>query len=152
MPNCGLDSSGIVVTPCTNVIASFPYNESFENTFGLWVNETIDNMDWTNWSGATPSNNTGPSAASDGSFYAYMEASNPNYPSRSAILTGPCLDLTSLTYPEIIFDYHMYGANTGSLVLQASTDGQSWTSLWSLSGDQGNSWFTDTVNLAAYAE
>ena len=40
----------------------------------------------------------------------------------------------------------------GSLALEASTDdGSTWTSVWSQSGNQGNSWQTATVNLNTYA-
>ena len=151
MPNCAIDSSGSVATPCTNTVNTFPYAESFENTIGLWSNETNDDIDWASISGATPSNGTGPTTANDGSYYAYVEASNPNYPAKSAILNGPCLDFSTLNYPEMIFDYHMFGVNMGSLRLQVSTDGLSWVDLWTKTGDQGNAWLTDTVDLSSYA-
>ena len=48
------------------------------------------------------------------------------------------------------FQYHMYGSNVGSLTAQASSDGTSWTNLWTLSGNQGNSWETVNVDLASY--
>jgi hypothetical protein len=44
----------------------------------------------------------------------------------------------------------MYGATMGTMQLQASTDGSSWTTLWTKSGDQGNSWFNATVSLSSY--
>ena len=39
----------------------------------------------------------------------------------------------------------------GSLELLISTNGTAWTSLWSLSGNQGNTWYARSINLAAYA-
>ena len=36
-----------------------------------------DDFDWTLWSGPTPSQQTGPSAAYSGAFYMYTEASSP---------------------------------------------------------------------------
>ena len=43
--------------------------ESFEGTLGspsIWVQSIDDDLDWTPWSGGTPSFGTGPSAAFDG--------------------------------------------------------------------------------------
>jgi hypothetical protein len=68
-----------------------------------------------------------------------------------AILDGPCVDLTGKSSAELTFYYHMYGAAMGTIILEASTDGASWTSFWSLSGDQGNSWKQASVNLSSYA-
>jgi hypothetical protein len=46
----------------------------------------------------------------------------------------------------------MYGAaDMGSITLEASDDnGATWTSVWSETGNQGNSWLSASVNLAAY--
>jgi ribosomal protein L18E len=38
----------------------------------------------------------------------------------------------------------------GTLRLEASTDGASWTSLWEQTGDKGNQWLNATVDLSAY--
>ena len=49
------------------------------------------------------------------------------------------------------FAYHMYGATTGTLSVEASDDnGATWTTLWTLSGDQGNQWYEASVNLSGY--
>jgi V8-like Glu-specific endopeptidase len=151
MPNCGIDSSGgAIPVPCTNTVTNFPYAESFENTFGAWSQPTTDDFDWTTLSGATTSSGTGPTAASDGTYYAYMEASTPNNPSKNAILASPCFNLTGVTYPQAIFDYHMLGTTMGTLSLEVSTNGSTWTSLWTRTGDQGSAWISDTVDLNAY--
>jgi V8-like Glu-specific endopeptidase len=152
MPNCGIDSSvGLIPALCAATIVSFPYIESFENTFGLWTQDTIDDFDWTALSGATATTNTGPTTANDGTFYAYMEASSPNSPSKNAILRSPCFDLTGLSYPELIFNYHMFGINTGVLRVEVTTNYVTWTTLWTKTGSQGNSWMADTIDLSAYA-
>ena len=137
---------------CTAQVSAFPYNESFENTLGLWSQASGDDFDWTVKSGSTPSSNTGPSSATDGSYYVYMESSSPNYSTKRAILNSPCFDLSGETQAIATFKYHMYGASTmGSLALEASTDnGATWTSVWSKSGNQGNSWLTVNVDLGAY--
>ncbi|WP_124979608.1 endonuclease [Nonlabens xiamenensis] len=135
---------------CANEITALPYTESFESNFGKWSNVSNDDFDWVRNSGATPSSNTGPSSASQGSDYIFMESSSPNYSAKRAILNSPCLSPSSST--SFSFKYHMYGASDmGSLSLQASTDGTSWSSLWSKSGNQGNSWATATIDLGSFA-
>ncbi|WP_204344411.1 immunoglobulin-like domain-containing protein [Psychroserpens algicola] len=137
---------------CSGGVSSFPYTEGFENTLGAWSQGSGDDFNWTLRSGTTPSSNTGPSSASAGSYYVYMESSSPNYSTKRAILNSPCYDLSAETQATFSFDYHMYGASSmGSLSLEASSDnGNNWTSVWSASGNQGNSWQKAIVDLSAY--
>ena len=80
-----------------------------------------------------------------------MEASSPNYSNKKTILNSPCYNLSSASAATFTFKYHMYGAaGMGGLTLQASTNGTSWTDLWTKSGNQGNSWLSASVNLATY--
>ncbi|TXD83891.1 T9SS type A sorting domain-containing protein [Subsaximicrobium wynnwilliamsii] len=138
---------------CANAIAAFPYSEGFEAGFGAWSQATDDDFNWTRRSGATPSSNTGPSSASQGTQYAFMESSTPNNPNKRAILVSPCFDLTGQNQASFSFDYHLYGTNAmGNLKLAISTnDGASWTTVWSKAGNQGNAWNTATVDVSAYA-
>lgn len=148
------NAMGLGTTPptgCGTTITSFPYAESFEGGLGAWTQGTGDNLDWTRNSGGTPSSSTGPTAASDGTYYMYVEASSPNYPSKRTYLDGPCFDLAGQSGATFTFDYHMYGATMGTLSVEAKPDGGSWTSVWSLSGDQGNSWQSASVDLSSYA-
>ena len=137
---------------CTNGITSYPYNQSFENTFGNWTQYSGDDFDWSLRSGSTPSSNTGPSSASAGTYYIYMESSSPNYSNKRAILESPCFDLSNESQATMTFKYHMYGAsNMGSLALEVSSDnGASWSSIWNKSGNQGNSWLTANIDLANF--
>jgi len=137
---------------CTGGISSLPYSESFESGLGVWTQSTADDINWTRDSGGTPSSNTGPSSGSAGSWYMYVEASSPNYPSKRAILDSPCFDLAVESTASFSFNYHMYGASDmGSIALEASDDnGATWSSLWSQSGNKGNSWLSATLDLAAY--
>lgn len=157
MPNCGVDNAGGGNTGggggCSNGISNFPYNESFNGNLGAWTQNSNDNTNWTVRSGSTPSSNTGPSAAANGSHYIYVESSSPQYPSKSAILTSPCFDFGNLNSSSTInFKYHLYGASMGSVSLQASTNGgSSWSTLWSQSGDKGNNWQTAAVSVGALA-
>jgi V8-like Glu-specific endopeptidase len=153
MPACGIDNSGTGggIPLCNTTIASYPYNESFEgNNIGAFTQDSNDDIDWTVLSGATPSGSTGPISASDGIYYAYIEASTPNFPNINANLNLPCLNLTSINFPQLIFDYNMSGADMGTLSVEVSTNGVTWTTLWTRSNDQGLNWITDTVDLNAY--
>ncbi|MEL6675322.1 MAG: S8 family serine peptidase, partial [Bacteroidota bacterium] len=136
---------------CSSTVSSFPYSEGFESGLGGWTQGSGDNFDWTRRSGGTPSSGTGPSGAAAGSWYMYVESSSPNYPSLTTILNSPCFDLSSLSDPEISFQYHMTGGAVGTLNLQASLDGSNWTTVWTRSGDQGSSWNPTSVDLSAYA-
>ncbi len=136
---------------CTNGITAFPYNEGFESGLGGWTQGSGDDFDWIRLSGGTPSSNTGPSGADSGSFYVYVETSNPNNPSKTTILNSPCFDLSSATSAGLTFKYQMTGNAVGVLKLEASNDnGSSWTQIWSKSGDQGSAWNTADIDLASY--
>lgn len=152
-------SAGLSVTTLSDGItcsstASLPYAESFESNDG-WTQVTGDDGNWVRDSGGTPSSNTGPSAGADGTFYMFLEASSNSSPGQigsnaTAILESPCFDLSGESAATFSFQYHMYGNNVGSLTAQVSTDGSTWTNLWTLSGNQGNSWETVNVDLASY--
>lgn len=156
--NISAASSSINVTTlaapagCTGGIASFPYSEGFESGTGAWTQSTTDDINWARNSGTTPSSSTGPSAAEEGSFYMYIESSGngTGYPTKTAIFNSPCINLAGESQASFSFGYHMYGSSMGTLSLEASTDGTNWTSLWSQSGNQGNSWSSASVDLAAY--
>lgn len=131
---------------CTSV---FPYKEGFEHSFGIWSQYSTDDMDWTQRTGGTPSFNTGPSGASEGDGYIYVEASG-NFNKTAQITT--CYNISDLTSPQFLFDYHMYGASMGRLTLDVTTDfGTTWDTLWDMSGDQGDSWYSDTIDMSSYA-
>lgn len=140
---------------CSGTVSSYPYTEGFESGAG-WTQEGGDDGDWVNYSGSTPSTGTGPSSASEGSFYLYLEASTNGTPGQignnaTAILGSPCFDLSGATSADFSFQYHMYGANMGSLTVEATDDDLTWTSLWSQSGNLGNQWNSANIDLSAYA-
>jgi PKD repeat protein len=140
------------IEPCGSYgIRAFPYLESFENaTSSTWNDATSDDdFNWTRNSGNTPSGNTGPPSAIDGSFYYFIESSTPNYPLKTAILNSNCFDFTGFGQLSFSFKYHMYGLNTGTLTLQTDNGSNNWTTLWTLSGDQGNQWKTSTIDIGA---
>jgi hypothetical protein len=140
---------------CSGGISTFPYTQGFENTLGAWSQSIADDLDWTINTNGTPSSNTGPGSASQGSYYIYVEASGDGtgYPNKRAILNSPCFDLSGVSTPEFSFDYHMYGASDmGTIDLEVSTDnGNTWTSIWNESGNKGNQWNSISIDLSAYA-
>ncbi|WP_219930752.1 M14 family zinc carboxypeptidase, partial [Algibacter marinivivus] len=140
---------------CAGGIASFPYAQGFEGSIGDWTQFSGDDLDWSVNSATTPSNNTGPSAAAQGSDYIFVEASGngTGFPDKRAIITSPCFDLSSASGADFSFQYHMFGAtDMGTIDLEISDDdGASWISIWNQSGNQGNSWLTVNLNLDTYA-
>ncbi|MFD0843655.1 M14 family zinc carboxypeptidase, partial [Flaviramulus multivorans] len=149
--------------PCTgSSVSVFPYSESFESGIGLWsqgVNATDDDIDWTVNSGTTTSTATGPNNASDGTQYIYTETSTnvtpPGSPSKLAYLISPCFEFNTYENSQLSFDYHMYGADIGTLNVEVSIDnGANYANVFSLSGQQQGSnaaaWVTQIVDLSAY--
>ena len=136
---------------CTATISNFPYSESFESNFGNWQQSTSDDLNFTRQSDSTSSSNTGPSAASNGSTYIYVEASSPNFPSKTAVIESPCFNIASVSNPTLTFDYHMYGSQINRLRTEVSINGgNSWTQIFNKSGNQGNNWLTESISLNAY--
>ena len=142
---------------CTGPVVGMGYQESFESGLGQWSQDISDGGDWTLSTNGTPSPNTGPNFASQGNRYYYTEASvgeNPG-PNTNTRLISPCFDLAGEADAFFAMDYHMYGANQGTLTIDISTDsGTNWTTLFTTSGQsQVNSddfWSTATVDLSSY--
>ena len=130
-------------------LTTLPQLESFETTLGIWSQNSDDHINWSRHSKATSSFKTGPSGASDGDYYLYIEASRSNQPEKTAIITSKCLQPNATD--GIQFEYHMFGSKMGSLHLEIKTETNDWTTLWSKSGNQGNNWNTETISLADYA-
>jgi hypothetical protein len=151
-----LATNSLYSQTCGSTISSFPYNEGFESGIGGWTHDGTDDLNWANNSGGTPSNNTGPSTAANGTDYMYVESSSPNYPSKTTNLQSPCLNLTSASTAQFSFKYHMYGANMGSLKVEVSTDDGStypatlWTQTGEVQTSNGQAWNTASINLNAY--
>jgi PKD repeat protein len=121
-----------------------------------WTNVTNlsgDDIDWRTNSGPTPGNQTGPDTDFDpGSAsgkYLYLEAGGCKF--KEGLLITPCLDLTSAVQPRLSYAYHMYGTEMGELHVDAFTNGA-----WSedivpvVSGNLGNQWNADTIDLSAW--
>lgn len=127
------------------------YVESFEGDI-LYENVDTDDHDWWLIDGPTPSDFTGPTAASDGTHYVYVESSSPYYPSLEAILESNTLVLSGYSQPFLMYDYHMWGEHMNDFELQISENGGPWVSLITVSGDQGNAWLTESIDLTVYKD
>ena len=138
---------GSCLYPCIDVDTSESFEAGQGNTWMLDPNNTVG---WTNQTGPTGSGSTGPAGAFDGSYYMYTETSGAGSNSE-AIMYVPCVDATAWNNLAFVFAYHMYGATTGTLSVDVSTDdGLTWTEEWTLSGDQGDQWTEAIVDLGAY--
>ena len=94
--------------------------------------------------GATPSDGTGPSAGVGGSgSYVYAETTGSQARLFTLTYDGSACSNTGLGVSTVAFQYHMYGSTMGELrVTNAAGE-----AMWSLSGNQGNSWQAATVGV-----
>lgn len=144
-------------TACAAIAA--PYSEDFE-MFTTSTAAFASGNCWTGTGGSyfwesapgtdTSSTGTGPAPSITTGNYFFTEASS-GVAGDITDLVSPSVDLTALTAPSLTFNYHMFGAQIGTLdVLVNGT-----TSVWSLSGQQQTSdvdpWELASVDLAAYA-
>ena len=140
------------------------YVESFEDTTSPFEVVSIDstvtpasNAGWNKNSGTTSSTDTGPNGAYNGTYYQYVEASSPAFPSKEFSLQAggisgwPGYPAHSPT--AVSFYYHMFGATMGALYLEYSNNGGStWSTVWSRSGQQHtahtSSWsYSGTISI-----
>ncbi len=157
---------------CPTTISSYPYVEDFESEStcmpecgefctltGDWFNEYPDidgdKEDWIVFAGPTPSSDTGPPAdhttGAPSGKYLYTEVSSALCAETASLLLSPCFDLTPLANPELRFWYHMDGASMGVLTVEVSeNDCDTWTPVFTISGDQGDQWLQGVVDLAPF--
>ena len=155
---CNAGDSSYLTGPLsfsTNCAAdSAPYFTDFDSGFPLcWSQETVsDVFDWTLNAGSTPSTGTGPSQdmSSNGS-YMYIETSI-RLPGDLAVLYSQSIDVSALLAPELRFFHHMFGTTIADLTIEISNNGgQSYNSIFTKSGNQGNQWNEEVVSIAAYS-
>jgi len=121
-------------------VNTFPWTNDFEN-YVLLDEDQNDDGDWWLAQGPTTSGNTGPAGdhTTGNGIYYYVESSTPNYPNQTFIAYTPTFDISATPGKVISFWYHMYGASMGDLEI-AVLDGNGYTSLNTISGDQGDQW------------
>lgn len=125
-----------------------------------WEQLTTDDFDWIVLSGPTPSktgsspDRTGPDGdhTTGNDNYIYMEASDPNNPDKKADFVTPKFDFKHLGDPKLTFWYHMFSADNtmGILYLDINVDGTWHNDVVTLTGDNGDEWFVQEVDLNQY--
>ncbi|XP_021350862.1 MAM and LDL-receptor class A domain-containing protein 1-like isoform X1 [Mizuhopecten yessoensis] len=147
---CDAGFTGVL---CENPDGSVPVTCTFEDgayCFLEQVNAAVDIFDWTIKQGGTPSSNTGPDNAHTGSKYAFIEASSPRISGDNAILSSE--QTTFLPMNRCLrFYFHMKGTSIGDLIVLSGERGSE-TTVWSLSGAQGNDWVYTEVSLPTAAD
>lgn len=120
---------------------------SFEKPENVWcgmTQDTTDQFDWTVFSGPTPSDPTGPDSAYDGTYYIYIEASDPVRPNDEARIIFPRFQYSGVAC--VSFHYHMYGFHINRLKLMQRQSSVAST-VWMRSHDMGNTWYFGAVEL-----
>ncbi len=158
-----LGADGSVCVPCEGmpgpipVAGATPICEDFETTPesnlpSCWFNSNNDGLDWQAETGTTPSSGTGPSSGNNGSTtYIYMEASGGN---GTDSLFTPIYDLSGGAF-ALDFYYHMLNTSTTDATLEvfieSPANSGNLTLLFTITGDQGNAWNNQVLDLTAYS-
>jgi PKD repeat protein len=137
------------------------------DTANGWVQDPNDDGDWRSDTSGTTSVGTGPGATDTTSgsgtgkdfnpgtingIYMYTEASSSVGCTNAVInLLSPCFDFsTSGKFYRLQFAYHMFGAGMGDLLVDVFDKGVWNNAVWSISGNQGESWLRADVPLGKY--
>lgn len=178
--NCTVAGNGLstwsakltFTTPCV-AVSSFPYTENFDGSSwvlstgfapfptsidGCWdrmpVVTSFSQFGWTPQTGSSYGWNTGPSADRSGTGKYMVAFSDGGPQTDTSYLYSPQFNTSNLTTPLLTFYMHMYGANMGNMLLQASSTGSTWTTVYTLTGQQQtastDSWIEVIVDLTAY--
>jgi hypothetical protein len=96
---------------------------------------------------ATPSGSTGAPGAFAGTNYMYCETSGAaNTWPKTFVMDSAPLTTCGLASPTLTFAYHMWGGTMGTLTVQdLDSSGNPISTLFTVSGDQGNQWLAAAV-------
>ena len=168
---CGANTYSAWVGPLrTTTACVVPAVSSLENFDGAnWTSTSVSNCwsldprstttttyGWKVGTGGTPTSTTGPNAASSPSKYLFVEADGGTT-GAEAILRAPFVSTVGINYPEVTFDYHMYGSGMGKLFVDVSLDsGETWMAKDSIVGQQQGSrsaaWRTKSTGLYGFGD
>lgn len=118
-----------------------------------------DDINWTVIKGPTPfrkANQGGTGALADHSGkngnYLYVQSSSPNNPEKTANLLSPLIDFKNSSIKNCIFWVHMFSSekNMGKLLVDVNANGIWIDSVLCLSGDQGDKWIQQVLDLSAF--
>ncbi|XP_006821082.1 MAM and LDL-receptor class A domain-containing protein 2-like [Saccoglossus kowalevskii] len=134
-----LDDIQLLDTDCPS-----PANCIFEFGKCTWRNSIVgDQLDWTLHKGGTGTGGTGPqndhTVGTGEGTYLYLEGSNTNEGTYGAFYSEPLPGASN--YRCFEFWYHMTGKHIGTFQVAILSKGDlSPSTIWTLSGDQGDSW------------
>ena len=164
--DCGTDGTSFLSSPVTFTtlcdVFDAPYTNGFENfTIGeigtdedCWSEQSQTGYVWEASDNDTPSFDTGPNQAFEGSNFVFTEASTGSL-GDEAILLSPQINLSTLTSPVINFYLHMYGGDMGTLHIDVD-DGSGFTDdVFTISGqqqpNQADAWIEQFVDIGAFS-
>ncbi len=135
---------------------------TFTSDLGDWASSGDTECSWARDVSGTGSGSTGPCSGSatctvdagyDNNMYSYVETSSNACDGATdhAYLTYTGIDLDNYSNTKISFAYNMYGAEMGQLNVQIDDGAGGWDTLWNISGNQGTSWYTKTINFSGYS-
>jgi len=123
-----------------------------------WTSDPTATISQFRWdltdNGRSPTNNTGPYSAHNGTHFAYCEANSGSL-NDMASLYSPTIDINGLTSPQLSFYYYLYGSNIGTLHIDIY-DGSSWTNdVETIVGQQQSGsfedWLRKNIDLSSYS-
>jgi len=140
-------------TPCV-AITSFPYNESFESTSSTLVCwSSSASVGAREWEFGIDTNGAGSINGNDMAFFDDDEAGSGS--DNVATLLSPIIDLTTMTNPQLLFDYHLRTISSGESLNVEVWDGAAWQNVlnytnsdgaWTGSGSQ-----LATINVSTFS-
>ncbi|XP_070174121.1 MAM and LDL-receptor class A domain-containing protein 1-like [Littorina saxatilis] len=149
-----LDDISLTKGPCPQNLAvgnTFSCNLDAPDLCGLGQMTLLDNFDWLwNWGPSLPAG-TGPQGdhTSGNGHYLYLESSSHHTAGEKAMVYTPTL---APSFPKscLTFTYHMVGPDIGTLSVSILSAPVAWdqaVKVWSLTGEQADSWTLAQVDL-----
>ncbi|XP_054848150.1 MAM and LDL-receptor class A domain-containing protein 1 isoform X2 [Eublepharis macularius] len=124
----------------------------FEFDLCDWEQDQNDDFDWNLRIGGIPRAGTEPIAdhtlQRPSGHYIFIKSSFPQLPGQEARISSVGISRRSKNC-KLVFYYHMYGVNMGSLTVYQVTASGSQKLLFNLTGDQGNFWNRQVLLLEA---
>ncbi len=159
--SCAFQITTLCSPPTTTLIEDFESQTLCQNSCaeeceitGNWFNVTSDNTDWLVNQGSTPTPNTGPNTDADGNpngKYIYLESSCTGGTGWEAQLYSQCITVIAESGDcHFSFNYMMNGTTVNEIKLQVTLDGQSWQTLWNVTGNRGEEWVRTNIDLSNY--
>ncbi|XP_072771353.1 uncharacterized protein [Nerophis lumbriciformis] len=123
-----------------------PINCDFEKNLCGWQQIIQDSFDWTRYSGATPTNGSGPNHdhTTGAGFYMYIEGDSVTHGDSARLLSSECY----YNGPVCLnFWYHMHGSATAMALNMYVLRGNYAAKIWSMRNNQGQEWQPGNIDI-----